>query len=381
MKKTIQYLLIFQMIYLALGVELYPAEIGVQLRLYEGLREKDFVTSRVISSYHLNPIPQKMNFSNIPVSREQDSLKRVFNLKEVRLITFGNLIIQDKNNQKSSQIIVLNKKNITIQLNMISQQKNQFQLNVIENEKKTAPLLETKIIIPHNKTAVIGFEDSEKKIYFISLFRAGTGDAQKIKISRIAYRKPELIEKINPEYPEEAKEQGIQGLEILQAQIDISGKVSNLESIKTTHSLLSQSAMVAIKQWKYTPGMVSGKPTPVPLTVLVNFILEKSSPKPVLGNVRFSIDSTRLRLIKRVAPVYPIEALKKSIQGKVIIMAFIDKNGYISHTKVFKGNPILARASVAAMKQWRFEPFMIKGMRQSILFTVTVVFNLKENSD
>ncbi|MCK4942068.1 MAG: energy transducer TonB [Candidatus Aminicenantes bacterium] len=378
MKKTIQYLLIFQMIYLALGVELYPAETGVQLRLYEGWREKDFITPRVISSYHLNPISQKMNFSNIPVSKERDSLKRVFNLKEVKLITFGNLIIQDKNKQKSSQLFVLNQKNLTIELNMISQQKNQFQLNVIENEKKTAPLLETKIIIPHSKTVVIGFEDSEKKIYFISLFRASTGDAQKTKtIFRRTYQKPELIERINPEYPEEAKEQGIQGLEILQAQIDISGKVSNLESIKTTHSLLSQSAMVAIKQWKYTPGIVSGKPTPVPLTVLVNFILEKTSRQPVLGSVRFSIDSTRLRLIKRVAPVYPIGALKKNIQGKVIIMAFIDKNGYISHTKVFKGNPILARASVAAMKQWRFEPYILGGKRQSILFTVTVDFNLE----
>ncbi|MCK4836915.1 MAG: energy transducer TonB, partial [Candidatus Aminicenantes bacterium] len=97
--------------------------------------------------------------------------------------------------------------------------------------------------------------------------------------------------------------------------------------------------------------------------------------------VRFSIDSPRLRLIKRVAPVYPIEALKKNIQGKVIIMAFIDKKGYISHTKVFKGNPILARASVAAMKQWRFEPYILGGKRQPILFTVTVDFNLEENSN
>jgi TonB family protein len=382
MKKTIQYLLIFQMIYLALSVELYPAEIGVQLRLYEGWREKDFITPRVISSYHLNTISNKMNFSNIPVSKERDSLKRVFNLKEVKLITFGNLIIQDKNNQKFSKLFVLNKKNITIALNMISQKKNQFQLNVIENEKKTTPLLETKIILPHNKTTVIGFEDSEKKIYFISLFRASTGDTQKIKtIPRRAYQKPELIERINPEYPEEAKEQGIQGLEILQAQIDISGKVSNLESIKTTHSLLSQSAMVAIKKWKYTPGMVSAKPIQVPLTVLVNFILEKTSRQPVLGSVRYSIDSPWVRLLKKAAPEYPVEALKQNIQGKVIIMAFVDKNGYIPHIKVFEGHPLLAQAAVSAIKKWRFEPYLIKGMRQSILFTVTVVFNLEENSD
>lgn len=378
MKKTIQSLLIILVVFLGSGKELYPEEIGVQLRLYEGLREMGFPSSRVISAYHLDRTPQNLNFSNIPVSRERDTLKRIFNLKDVKLITFGNLLIEGKTNRKSSRLFVLNNKSITIQLILLTQKTNQFKLNVIETEKKAIPLLETKIIIPRSKTAVIGFEDSEKHIYFISFFRTGPGEAQQKQPPRAKkFKRPVLVEKINPAYPEEAKKQGIQGLEILQAQIDSSGNIINLKPLSSTHPVLTESAMGAIRQWKYTPGTVSDKPTTVPLTVMVNYILDKQSQSSRQGEVRFSIDSPRLRLLKRVAPEYPAQAMEDNIQGKVIIMAFVDKNGYIRHMKVFKGHPVLARAAVSAIKEWRFEPYMFGGQRQSILFTVTVDFNLE----
>lgn len=182
------------------------------------------------------------------------------------------------------------------------------------------------------------------------------------------------MKKVNPAYPEEAKKQGIQGLEILKAQIDSSGNIANLRPLSSSHPVLTQSALGAINQWKYTPGTVSNIPTSVPLTVIVNFMMDK---QPQQGEVRFSIDSPLLRPLKKVAPEYPAEALEKNIQGKVIIMAFVDKNGYIPHIKVFKGNPILARAAVSAIKEWRFAPYMVRGKRQSILFTVTVDFNLE----
>lgn len=380
MKKIILFILIILAVFLSSGKKLYPEEIAVQLRLYEGIREMGMPSSRVISSYYLDRTPQNLNFSNIPISRERDTLKRVFNLKDVKLITYGNLLIEGKTNGKSSRLFVLNQKNIIIQLILLSRQKSRFNLNVVEADKKSTPLLETKIIIPQNKTAVIGFEDSEKNIYFISFFRTGPGGTRKKQqpLSK-TYKRPILVEKINPAYPEEAKKQGIQGLEIIQAQIDSSGNIINLKPLSSTHPVLTQSAMGAIKQWKYTPGTVSGLPTTVPLTVVVNFILDKQSQQSSQGEVRFSIDSPRLRLLVKVAPKYPAEAIENNIQGKVIIMAFVDKNGYISHNKVFAGHPLLAKAAVSAIKKWRFEPYMIAGQRQSILFTVTVDFNLSNN--
>jgi TonB family protein len=380
MKKILHIIFIILTVFLVSGQGLYPEQIGIQLRLYEGLREKGSPSSRVVSSYHLDRTPQNLNVSNIPVSKELDTLKRVFNLKDVKLITYGNLLIEGKTKGKLSRLFILNQKSIIIQLTLLSREQNQFDLNVAEADKNTNPLLETKIIIPRNKTAVIGFEDSDKNIYFISFFRTLPGETLKKKQTHPkTYKRPLLVKKVNPTYPEEAKKQGIQGIEILQAQIDPSGKIVNIKPLASTHPVLTESAMGAIRQWKYTAGTVSGIPTRVPLTVMVNFIMEKQSMQPSQGEVRFSIDSPRLRLLEKADPQYPAEAMEKNIQGKVIIMAFVDKNGYIPHIKVFKGHPLLAQAAVSAIKKWRFQPYMFQGKRLSILFTVTVDFSLSKN--
>jgi protein TonB len=126
--------------------------------------------------------------------------------------------------------------------------------------------------------------------------------------------------------------------------------------------------------------MIAGQPTRIPLTVMVNFILKEGSQLMVPGRVDFHIDSVRLRFLNKVAPTYPPEALKKNIQGKVVMMAFVNKKGSVCHVKAFKGNPILAKAAETAMNQWRFKPYIIKGKRQSILFAVTFTFNITRKS-
>lgn len=151
MKKTLQYLLIILVICLSSGKELFPDEISIQLRLYEGFREMDFPSSRVISSYHLDRTPQNLNFSNISVSRERDALKRVFNLKDVKLITYGNLLVEGKTKGISSQLFVLNQKSIIIRLILLSRQKNRFNLNVIEARKKQRLCWKAKSSFPRAK--------------------------------------------------------------------------------------------------------------------------------------------------------------------------------------------------------------------------------------
>lgn len=374
MKKALLFHLVVLMLIGLFCFELSGEETVIRLRLYEGMRENAPSSSEVISAYHLNPAPRNLEKSSVSVASEQNSLKRIFNLKEVKLIAFGNLAIDLEKKGNGSRFFVHNKKSFILQLTMISGKNDRFQLRVMENRDKTSPLLETKIVIPHHKTAVIGFRDSEKQIYFISFSRIrGRGFKNK---TETPYEQPELIKKVNPHYPEKAKEMGLQGMEILEAKIDKDGNIIGLESILTSHPLLNHSAMTAIKQWKYTPGMISGKSTPVPLTVMVNYVLEKGSLQP--ASVDFSIDSVRLRFLNRVAPKYPAAALEKNIQGKVIMMAFVDKKGCVSHTKVFKGDPILAQAAETAMKQWRFQPYRIAGKRQSILFTVAFNFTMNK---
>ncbi len=75
-----------------------------------------------------------------------------------------------------------------------------------------------------------------------------------------------------PMYPPAAKAARIQGEVVLRATVDRHGNVSEL-TLVSGHPLLVPGAIEAVKQWKYKPYLVNGKPTAVQTTVSVNFTL------------------------------------------------------------------------------------------------------------
>ncbi|MGA8763695.1 MAG: energy transducer TonB [Candidatus Sulfotelmatobacter sp.] len=59
-------------------------------------------------------------------------------------------------------------------------------------------------------------------------------------------------------------------------------------------------------------------------------------------------------LIRRVQPQYPPIARTAGIQGQVVLQAIISKQGTIGHLRVLTGHPLLMRAAVDAVSQWRY---------------------------
>ncbi|HYL12061.1 MAG TPA: TonB family protein [Terriglobales bacterium] len=81
-------------------------------------------------------------------------------------------------------------------------------------------------------------------------------------------------------------------------------------------------------------------------------------------------------LLKRVQPNYPHQAMQMHIQGAVQLQAVISKNGSISSINVLSGDPILARAAVDAVKQWKYKPYFLDGEPVDIQTQITVNFKL-----
>ncbi len=67
------------------------------------------------------------------------------------------------------------------------------------------------------------------------------------------------------------------------------------------------------------------------------------------------------KLVHRVAPEYPPAAFAARVSGEVILQAVIRPDGTIGTVEVVSGNPILAQAAVAAVRQWRYEPYRLNG--------------------
>lgn len=94
------------------------------------------------------------------------------------------------------------------------------------------------------------------------------------------------------------------------------------------------------------------------------------------GTVKISQGVSQGLLIKKVQPQYPQNARAMRIEGPVQMQALIDKEGKITNVKVVKGQPVLARAAVDAVRQWRYKPYYLDGQPVEIQTEITVMFKL-----
>jgi protein TonB len=94
---------------------------------------------------------------------------------------------------------------------------------------------------------------------------------QRVRVSA-GVQQGNLVNQVKPVYPQIAKAARISGSVVLQAEISKQGTIENLK-VLSGHPMLVQSAVDAVKQWRYKPYMLNGEPVPVETTITVNFTL------------------------------------------------------------------------------------------------------------
>jgi protein TonB len=87
-------------------------------------------------------------------------------------------------------------------------------------------------------------------------------------------REPRLITRVDPTYPPLARQTHVQGIVIIDAILDERGNVVEAK-IVSGPPLLIQSALDAVKKWKYEPTYLNDLPVPVQLNVTVTFRLSE----------------------------------------------------------------------------------------------------------
>jgi len=85
-------------------------------------------------------------------------------------------------------------------------------------------------------------------------------------------REPKRVVVVQPIYPELAMLAKLQGVVIIEATVNERGRVVNANVLQGA-PMLTDAALEAVKKWVYTPTLVNGVPTPIIMTVTVNFRL------------------------------------------------------------------------------------------------------------
>jgi TonB family protein len=90
-------------------------------------------------------------------------------------------------------------------------------------------------------------------------------------------RPPRKIKDVRPVYPDDARSAGIGGTVLLQATITADGTVGDVQVLRSVHPALDNAAVEAVKQWEFDGTLLNCSPTPVVMTVSVDFGIQQPS--------------------------------------------------------------------------------------------------------
>jgi TonB family protein len=401
----------------------------LNLRILEGSRERPIRPHLAVTSSYLE-FMTFANFEDEENAATDEQIKKVFNIKDLGLLTEANLVWDKGDPAKAVHVFRINGQEYTVAVTPGRlPERNHYHIEVYEQgEGKRSSLLDTQFALPDKAAAVFGFEDSQAKSYFITLrvsswmgepLPAETASAEEAKHSEGdavravgKVKPPKLIREVEPVYPEAARKAQVEGVVIIEATTDTYGRVDKVKVLRSI-PLLDQAAVDAVKRWVYEPMVIDGKPRPVTFTVTIRFQLDDKKEPQVEGGVaggvqggveggveggvpggvegaeeakQFEGDAVRAvgkvkppKLIKQMDPAYPEEARKAGIEGVVILEAKADEKGNVTDVRILRSIPALDQAALDAVKQWKYEPMLIDGTPRKIVFTVTVRFALKDS--
>ena len=141
-------------------------------------------------------------------------------------------------------------------------------------------------------------------------------------------------------------------------------------------------APVRVARVSIPESMRNSPPMERPVVVTVNpaQMMPVSSPPQQPAAQQFSEpvslteQAARALLVQSVDPVYPPEGLAQKLHGPVVLQAVIGRDGGVQDLKIVRGNFVLSRAAITAVKQWKFQPYSIDGHAAATQTVITINF-------
>ncbi len=180
---------------------------------------------------------------------------------------------------------------------------------------------------------------------------------------------------VDPVMPLSLNHEGVtQGHAYVAIQVGADGVLNDMLLTGCSDSRLGQSALAALKEWKFTPATFEGEP--IGVITEIRFFFES-------GAVLISITSadamnqfmqhgsntnayalSTLKQLDRVPaltatakPVYPTEWRERGVHGNVEVQFFVDESGTVRMPHVISADHMaLADIASDAIRQWKFEP-------------------------
>ncbi len=208
---------------------------------------------------------------------------------------------------------------------------------------------------------------------------------------KIAYQPPP------PAYPKSARQNQVQGLVLLDLDINEKGLPETVTVLQGPEALRSAAANYA-KGWRFQvqPGIKSAtfrlnllyqlkniaQDTPeIPSckgpSATIEILSQSLDPNAQESELRLTDFSQIVITHQPPPPAYPEEAKAQKIQGTVVVEIIVDEAGRPDHVQAIEGPEALKATAVAFAEAFRFEPAQLDGKAVKARFRLTMPFRLR----
>ncbi len=196
-----------------------------------------------------------------------------------------------------------------------------------------------------------------------------------------------------PEYPQTARDAGVEGVIAVQVLIDEAGNVTSAvadefdgRELKAADGTkldpqpadpaLRAAAEAAALRAKFSPMLLNGEAIKVRGRIVYNFVAKET----VLEETSAAVDGRLLnsRIQSMPTPVYPEAAKAVKAEGVVTVKLTIGEDGRVVSASAVSGHPLLRAAAVKAALEARFQPTLINGSPVQVSGIVTYNFALPD---
>ena len=100
---------------------------------------------------------------------------------------------------------------------------------------------------------------------------AGSGNYGPLRRIGGGVSAPAVLFHVAPQFSEEARQKKFMGVVLINMIVDQQGRPQNVHVLRGVGMGLDEKAIKAVKQYKFKPALLGGKPVPVELNVEINF--------------------------------------------------------------------------------------------------------------
>jgi TonB family protein len=198
---------------------------------------------------------------------------------------------------------------------------------------------------------------------------------------------PQVLQKTDPEYSEEARIAGLEGAVTLTGTITEQGVPRDMRVTGSLGFGLDERALAAIQQWRFTPGTHQGQPVAVVMTIPVDFRLPGKQSRWHLIRAEFTpLEGASRPHFSKTSYPYGVGISLNAFEEAIVIRAIgreatatvafdVDEHGLPVNLQVLNAShPIWGPEAVALVREWQFVPGMKYGAPVSALCTLDLVW-------